>query len=115
MRRARKLVNLRTIKERGERDDELGLNQPARPAPLVDQLQRAAWLWGRNHMDVLGSCRAELGESRWSASRTLGNAVAGCLPDGDDDKRMILGVLSSRRVRHRRAVSMALAPHSVAA
>lgn len=93
--KSKKLVKLRTIKERGEKDDELGLNQPARPAPLIDQLQRAAWLWGRNQTDVLGSYRAALGESRWAALRTLGNAVAGCLPDGDDDKRLILGVLSS--------------------
>lgn len=93
--KSKKLVKLRTIKERGERDEELGLNQPARPAPLIDELQRAAWLWSRNEMDGLGSYRAALGESRWAALRTLSNAVAGCLPDGDDDKRLLLGVLSS--------------------
>lgn len=93
--KSKKVVKLRTIKERGEKDEELGLDQPARPAPLIDQLQRAAWLWGRNQTDILASYRAALGESRWAALRTLGNAVAGCLPDGDEDKRLILGVLSS--------------------
>jgi putative DNA methylase len=91
----KKTVRLRTIKERGERDEHLGLNQPARPAPLIDQLQRSAWLWSVNRTDELTSFRSALGETRWQALRTLGQAVAECLPDADDDRRLINGLLSS--------------------
>ncbi|MPZ14397.1 MAG: hypothetical protein GEU73_08230 [Chloroflexi bacterium] len=86
----KKVVKLRTIGERGRDDEHLGLDSPARPAPLIDQLQRAANLWGLNRMDELGSFRGSLGETRWVALRTLGQAVAECLPDGDEDRRLIM-------------------------
>jgi len=46
-------------------------------------------------MDQLGTYRGTLGESRWAALHTLGQAVAGCLPEGDEDRRIILGLLGS--------------------
>ena len=76
-------------------DEDLGNGSPARPTPLVDQLQYAAWLWGQNLTDRLAAYRGELGETRWTALRTLGQAVAECLPDGDEDRRIILGLLGS--------------------
>lgn len=93
--KSKKIVKLRTIRERGRDDDTLGVDSPARPAPLIDQLQRAANLWGLNRMEELGSYRAALGETRWVALRTLGQAVAECLPDGDEDRRLIFGLLGS--------------------
>ncbi len=92
---SKKVVKLRTIRERGREDEFLGLSTPARPAPLVDQLQRAAHLWSQNKMDELGTYRQELGETRWGALRVLGQAVAECLPDGDEDRRLIFGLLAS--------------------
>ena len=93
--KSKKMVKLRTIRERAMNDDDFGYGSPARPTPLVDQLQYAAWLWGQNQTDRLAACRGELGESRWTALRTLGQAVAECLPDGDEDRRIILGLLGS--------------------
>ena len=93
--KSKKVVKLRTVRERAMDDEDLGYGSPARPTPLIDQLQRAAWLWSRNMTDRLALYRGELGESRWSALRTLGQAVAECLPDGDEDRRIILGLLGS--------------------
>ena len=93
--KSKKVVKLRTIRQRAIDDEDLGNGSPARPTPLVDQLQCAAWLWGQNMTDRLALYRGELGESRWSALRTLGQAVAECLPDGDEDRRIILGLLGS--------------------
>ena len=62
---------------------------------LIDQLQHAAWLWSQNLTDRLAAYRGQLGETRWSAMSTLGQAVAECLPDGDEDRRIILGLLGS--------------------
>jgi putative DNA methylase len=93
--KSKKLVKLRTIRERGQKEEDLGLDSPARPAPLIDQLQRAAYLWGLNRPDELAAYRASLGETRWTALRTLGQAVAECLPDGDEDRRLINGLLGS--------------------
>ena len=93
--KSKKVVKLRTIRQRAMDDDDLGYGSPARPTPLVDQLQHAAWLWGQNMTDRLSLYRGELGESRWTALHTLGQAVAECLPDGDDDRRIILGLLGS--------------------
>jgi hypothetical protein len=93
--KSKKLVKLRTIKERGQQDEDLGEDSPARPAPLVDQLQRAAYIWGLNRQEELARFRASLGETRWAALRTLGQAVAECLPDGDEDRRLINGLLGS--------------------
>ena len=93
--KSKKVVKLRTIRQRASDDEGLGNGSPARPTPLIDQLQRAAWLWSQNIVDRLALYRGELGESRWSAMRTLGQAVAECLPDGDEDRRIILGLLGS--------------------
>jgi len=93
--KSKKMVKLRTIKERGEKEDELGVSNGARPVPLIDQLQRAAYLWYLNKTDQLAAYRQSLGESRWTALRTLGQAVAECLPEGDDDRRLIHGLLGS--------------------
>ena len=93
--KSKKLTKLRTIRERALEDDDFGTGTSARPASLIDQLQHAAWQWGQNRMDRLGAYRGTLGESRWTALHTLGQAVAGCLPDGDDDRRIILGLLGS--------------------
>jgi hypothetical protein len=102
--KSKKVVRLRTIRERGRDDDGLGVDSPARPAALIDQLQRAANLWSANRMEELGVYRAELGETRWAALRTLGQAVAECLPDGDEDRRLIFGLLGSNvRVNGSRA------------
>ena len=76
-------------------DEDLGYGNPARPAPLIDQIQHAAWLWGQNRTDALGTFRGSLGETRWAAMHTLGQAVAECLPDGDEDRRIINGLLGS--------------------
>ena len=46
-------------------------------------------------MEELGAYRAEVGETRWAALRTLGQAVAECLTDGDEDRRLIFGLLGS--------------------
>ena len=91
----KKVARLRTIRQRASEDDDLGQDTAARPAPLIDQLQYAAWLWGQNRTGDLGSYRGSLGETRWEAVRTLGQAVAECLPDGDEDRRIILGLLGS--------------------
>ena len=93
--KSKKMVTLRTIRERGRQDEGLGEDSPARPAPLIDQLQRAAYLWGLNRPEELGAYRASQGETRWAALRTLGQAVAECLPDGDEDRRLIHGLLGS--------------------
>ena len=45
--KSKKVVKLRTIRERAMDDEELGNGPAARPTPLVDQLQHAAWLLGR--------------------------------------------------------------------
>ena len=93
--KSKKVIKLRTIRQRAMDDDDLGYGSPARPTPLVDQLQHAAWLWSQNMADRLSLYRGELGESRWTALHTLGQAVAECLPDGDEDRRIILGLLGS--------------------
>jgi hypothetical protein len=93
--KSKKLVKLRTTRERVRRDEELGNGTGARPAPLIDQLQRAAYLWGANMPTELAAFRAGMTESRWAALRTLGQAVAECLPDGDEDRRLIHGLLGS--------------------
>ena len=93
--KSKKVVKLRTIRERAMDDEDLGSGSPARPTPLVDQLQHAAWLWSQNLTDRLSLYRGELGETRWAVLRTLGQAVAECLPDGDEDRRIILGLLGS--------------------
>ena len=93
--RSKKIVKLRTVAERAREDDDLGMGTSARPAPLIDELQRAAWLWGQNQSARLGEYRGALGESRWTALLTLGQAVAECLPDGDEDRRIILGLLGA--------------------
>ena len=93
--KSKKMVKLRTIRERAMGDEGLGNGTPARPTPLIDQLQHAASLWGENQTDRLAAYRGELGGTRWTALRTLGQAVAECLPDGDEDRRIILGLLGS--------------------
>ena len=93
--KSKKLVRLRTIRQRAIDDEGLGNGHAARPTPLIDQLQHAAWLWSQNLSDRLAAYRGSLGETRWSAMRTLGQAVAECLPDGDEDRRIILGLLGS--------------------
>ena len=93
--KSKKVVRLRTIRQRTVEDEDLAHGTPARPAPLIDQLQWAAHLWGQNRTDLVASYRGELGGGRWTALRTLGQAVAECLPDGDEDRRIILGLLGS--------------------
>ena len=93
--KSKKLVRLRTIRQRSMDDDDLGNGHAARPTPLIDQLQHAAWLWSQNLSERLAAYRGQLGETRWSAMQTLGQAIAECLPDGDEDRRIILGLLGS--------------------
>ena len=93
--KSKKTVKLRTIRERAMDDEGLGYGSPARPTPLIDQLQYAAWLWSQNLTDGLTFYRGELGETRWTALQKLGQAVTECLPDGDEDRRIIRGLLSS--------------------
>ena len=93
--KSKKMVRLRTVRQRATEDEDLGFGTAARTSPLIDQLQYAAWLWGQNRTDDLGGYRGSLGETRWAALRTLGQAVAGCLPDDDEDRRIILGLLGS--------------------
>ena len=93
--KSKKMVRLRTVRQRAMEDEDLGFGTAARPSPLIDQLQYAAWLWGQNRVDDLGGYRGSLGETRWAGLRTLGQAVAGCLPDGDEDRRIIMGLLGS--------------------
>ncbi len=93
--RSKKVVKLRTIAERAREDDDLGGESSGITAPLVDQLQCAARLWSQNHGDRLSIYRGALGESRWSALLTLGQAVAECLPEGDEDRRIIHGLLGA--------------------
>ena len=93
--KSKKMVRLRTIRQRAMDDQDLGNGHAARPTPLIDLLQQAAWLWSQNLSDRLAAYRGQLGETRWSAMRTLGQAIAECLPDGDEDRRIILGFLGS--------------------
>ena len=93
--KSKKMVRLRTIRQREMDDEDFGNGTPARPTPLIDQLQHAAWLWGQNLTERLSVYRGALGEARWTALRTLGQAVAECLPSGDEDRRIILGLLGS--------------------
>ena len=78
--KSKKVVKLRTIAQRAREDEELGEGTAARPAPLIDELQRAAWLWSQNQSGRLGAYRGSLGESRWTALLTLGQAVASASP-----------------------------------
>ena len=91
----KKMVRLRTIRQRAMDDEDLGNGHAARPTPLIDHLQHAAWLWGQNLSDRLAAYRGQLGETRWLALQTLGQAIAECLPDGDEDRRIVLGLLGS--------------------
>jgi len=93
--KSKKVVRLKTIADRGRNEEDLGLPVAGRAPALVDQLHRAAFLWSRNRGAELGDFRAELGETRWQALRVLGQAVADCLPDGDEDRRLINGLLGS--------------------
>ena len=93
--KSKKMARLRTIRQRAMDDEDLGNGSAARPTPLIDQMQHAAWLWSQNLTDRLAAYRGQLGETRWSAMRTLGQAVAECLPDSDEDRRIILGLLGS--------------------
>ena len=71
--------------------------------PLTRQYVTWVWSYGRAPLDsgeALALClatsyRGSLGESRWTALLTLGQAVAECLPDGDEDRRIILGLLGA--------------------
>ena len=92
----KKVIRLCTIRERATKDENLGYRSSARSTALIDELQYAAWLWGENLTDRLDGYRRELGESRWTALRTLAQAVAECLPEGDEDRRLVLGILGSR-------------------
>ena len=96
--KSKKTVKLRSIRERALEDDDFGTGTAALPATLIEQLQHAAWQWGQNRTDRLGAFRGTLGESRWAALHTLGQAVAACLPEGDEDRRIILGLLGSNVV-----------------
>ena len=93
--KSKKVVKLRTIAERAREDEDFGKGTAARSAPLIDELQRAAWLWGQNQTQQLAAYRGALGETRWAGLLTLGQAVADCLPDGDEDRRIILGLLGA--------------------
>ena len=93
--KSRKVVKLRAIAARAREDERFGLGTPARPAPLIEELQRAAWLWGGNEGARLGEYRGRLGEARWAALLTLGQAIAECLPEGDDERRIIRGLLGA--------------------
>ena len=93
--KSKKVVQLRSIRQRAMEDDDLGYDTAARPAPLIDQLHHAAWLWGQNQASDLAMYMSRLGEARWTALHTLGQAVAECLPEGDEDRRIILGLLGS--------------------
>lgn len=94
--KSKKVVKLRSIATRAREDEELGGGNGARSTPLIDELQHAAHLWGAGKAaNELPKYRATLGEERWKALRVLGQAVAECLPDGDDDRRIILGLLGS--------------------
>ena len=94
--KSKKVVRLRSIRQRAMDDEDLGNMSAARPTPLIDQLQQAAWLWSQNLSDRLDHLQSRVGrDSHWSAMRTLGQAVAECLPDGDDDRRIIRGLLGS--------------------
>ena len=93
--KSKKVVRLRAIRQRAFEDEDLGYGTAARPAPLIDQLQYVAHLWSQNRIDQVGAYRGQLGESRWTALRSLGQAVTGCLPDGDEDRRIILGLMGS--------------------
>jgi adenine-specific DNA methylase len=99
--KSKKMVRLKTIADRGKNDPSTGSGQglgevtAGRAPALVDQLHLAAFLWSRNQAVALGDYREELGETRWQALRVLGQAVAECLPDGDEDRRLINGLLGS--------------------
>ena len=93
--KSKKVVQLRSIRQRAMEDDDLGYDTAARPAPLIDQLHHAAWLWGQNQASDLAMYMSRLGEARWTALHILGQAVAECLPEGDEDRRIILGLLGS--------------------
>lgn len=106
--KSKKVARLRTIRERGAQDEHFGFGTAARPAPLIDQLQYAALLWSQNQTGELGRYRGELGETRWEALRTLGQAVAECLPSGDEDRRLINGLLGSNVVAIAGSATMSL-------
>ena len=85
--KSKKMVRLRTVRQRATEDEDLGFGTAARPAPLIDQLQYAAWLWGQNRVDDLGWVQRQLGRdslggpphagagrSRLSAGRRRGPA-----------------------------------------
>ena len=59
--KSKKVVRLRTVRQRAMEDEDLGNGSPASPVALIDQLQHAAWLWGQNRADALGTFRGSLG------------------------------------------------------
>ncbi|MCA9831552.1 MAG: DUF1156 domain-containing protein [Dehalococcoidia bacterium] len=93
--KSKKVYRLRSIAGRARNDEHLGQANGAKATPLIDQLQYGAWLWSTNRSADLAKYRAELGEQRWHAVRVLGQAVADCLPDNDEDRRIIHGMLGS--------------------
>ena len=70
--KSKKVVRLRTIRQRAMDDEDLGFGSSARPTPLIDELQHAAWLWGQNLTDRLASYRGELGETRCTGASDTG-------------------------------------------
>lgn len=93
--KSRKMVRLRSIATRHREDETLGEDHGSRATPLIDQLQLAGYYWDANRPAELGALRARLGEQRWASLRMLGQAVAECLPEGDDDRRLVNGMLGS--------------------
>ena len=70
--KSKKVVRLRTIRQRAMDDEDLGYGSAARPTPLIDELQHAAWLWGQNLTDRLSRYRGEIGETRWDGAADTG-------------------------------------------
>lgn len=92
---SKKLVRLKSIAGRARDEEHLGRVNGGKSTALIDELQWAAYLWGANRGGELAEYRNGLGEERWRVLKTLGQAVAECLPEGDDDRRLVRGLLGS--------------------
>ena len=61
-------------------------------------VHRAALLWEAGSQGLLAQFLAGLGTTRLEAARTVANAIANILPEGDKERQLMQGLLGARGV-----------------
>ena len=96
------------LKKRGENVQLLGPRQRARdehlgeagpggqPPPLIDVLHRACLLWNQGDRAALAEFLARSGHMRDESLWTVAQALSEILPEGDNEKQMLQGLLGSK-------------------